>query len=293
VILVLGATGTVGREVVKQLSAKGVRVRALVRTPARVAAISGFRLEVIGGDLARPASLKRAFEGVDRVLIATSPDPAMDVVQRNAIAAAKRAGVSHVIRISAIGAAADSPSRILRSHAGLDLELLRSGIEWTVLRPNFFMQNFLGLANEIAARGVIHAPAGEGRVGFIDARDVASVATAVLLGDEHAGQTYVLTGPDALSYADAAERIGRAIGRRVRYEGITPTSASSVMIARGMPAWQAEDFVALLLELVVTHRAAVLTNAVAELTGREPRTFEAFARDFASVFSGSHAQMVG
>lgn len=279
-ILMTGATGTTGRELVKLLQARGVPARVMTRDPNRLRAAG---LEIVRGDLADAKSLDAALAGIERALLLSAPDPRSVELQGHFIAAAKRAGVKHIVKVSSIAAELDSPCRFLRWHGEIETRLKDSGIPHTNLRPSFFMQNLLWMADSIKAEGAFYAPSGNGRMGMIDVRDIAAVAFKALTEDGHAGNSYTLTGPEALSHAEAAEKLSRAIGRPVRHGDVSPSDFRTAMLGAGMPEWFADG----LNELYAWVRdggAERVTNTVAEVTGRPPIRFDEFARDCAAAF---------
>lgn len=286
-ILVTGATGTTGREVLKELRAAGVSgVRALVRDPARAAFIRESGFETVGGDFDRPETLDAALEGVERALLLTPPSPQTLEQQRAFIEAARRAGVRRVVKLSAIGADAAAPEGFGKWHGQSEEVLKSSGVAWTMLRPNFFMQNLLGQAGQIAATGGIYQPLGDARASFVDVRDIAAVAARTLTEDGHEGQTYTLTGPEALSYADVAAKVSEAAGREIAYVPITPAQFREGALAAGLPEWLVSALEQL-NETFVSGRAAEVTDDVRRAARREPTTFDRFARDHAGDFKSS------
>lgn len=288
-ILVTGATGTTGLQVVRQLAGRGARVRALVRNFAKISSLSGQGVEIAGGDLSKPAGLEAAFRGVESLFLASTADSRMAELQSKAIVTAKRAGVRHVVRLSALGARADSPVGIARLHHRIDTELERSGIAWTLLRPNFFMQNLLGSAGSIASEGKLYAPAGDGRASWVDVRDVAAVAAAALLDSSHQGRIHSLTGPESLSYGELAVKISAAIGKPITYVDLPAESARQAMLASGMAAWQVEQMVALFDHVYAPGLAAPVHDGVHQITGQPPRSFDSFARDYSDALVGRTA----
>lgn len=284
-IVVTGATGATGGEVVRLLAAKGIRVRALARDPGRMKRPGGPGVEVVAGDLEKPLTLDPAFRGADKIYLVSSPAASQAALHANAIESAKRAGVKQVVRQSVIGSSAASANPLLRVHGEADDRLSRSGLSFTILRPNFFFQNTLAHAGAIASSGVIQAPAQDGRVSMIDCRDVAAAAVSILTSETHSGRLYDLTGPRAIGYGEIAEMIGAAIGKPVRYEDAPPAAARAGMLAMGMDEWLADA----LLDLMATWpagRYAGVTEYVEKITGKKPRTFEDFARDYAASFRG-------
>lgn len=287
-ILITGATGTVGKELVQQLSAAGVKARALVRHPEQAAAIRLPGIDLVKGDMAEPASLDAALRGVERAFLLSAPEPRQVELQANFIHAAKRAGVQHIVKLSAIGAAADAPYRFGCWHAETEKQLEQSGLAWTHLRPSFFMTNTLMFAPTIARDGAFYTPTGDGQMGFIDVRDIAAVAVKTLIESGHESKTYTLTGPEALSHAQIAEKISTAIGTPVRFVNIAPDDFKKGALASGLPAWFADALNELYAMVRAGHMATV-TGTVTQIAGRPPRTFDRFARDHADAFRAPSA----
>jgi uncharacterized protein YbjT (DUF2867 family) len=283
-MLVIGATGQTGGEVARSLAGAKIPTRALVRDPAKASALKTAGVEVVQGDLDDARTLDQAMGGIERVFIATSPDLRMAAVQIAAVNAAKRAGAKHAVKISSIGAAVDSPFLLGRLNYEAEEALKKSGMAWTVLRSNFFMQNFLRFAPSIAGEGTIYAPTGTGRGSQVDARDVAAVAVGVLTKPGHAGETYVVTGPEAVSYQDCAERIGLAIGRSVRHADVPAETARQGLLAGRVPEWYVDDLIALMSTVYAKGFAAEVTDVVKTVAGKAPRTFYQFAQDHAELF---------
>ena len=282
-ILVTGANGKAATEVVRGLSQSGTPVRALVRSLANAKSLEGPGVEIVQGDLAQVETLPRILEGVDAVFLATGLAPDMAELHRNLIEAATRSDVRHIVRLSVLPAAIDAPIRGPRLHGEADQALIESGIPYTLVKPAHFMQNLLAFAGPIAAQGLIPAPLGQAAIGTIDVRDVAAVAVAALTSAGHAGQSYVVTGPEALTMEAMAERLSSALGREVRYADVPPEAARQGLLGSGAPEW----FVEALLEInanMASGSADVVTSTVRDVTGQEPRSFETFASDYASAF---------
>jgi uncharacterized protein YbjT (DUF2867 family) len=290
VILVTGTTGTNGGELARQLSGAGVPFRALVRDPARaqaVAALPGAAL--VTGDLDDPASLAPALDGVTRAFLVTPSTAEAEARQRRFVVAAREAGVRHVVKLSQIHADPGSPVRFLRYHASVEQALRDSGMAWTFLRPNLFMQALLQFAPMIAQGAPLAAPAGEGRVSVVDVRDIAAAAHAALTGDGHEGQVYELTGPEALTHAEIARRIGAAVGREVPFVDAPPDQFRAALGEFGMDPWQADGLIEDYAHYARDEAAAV-ADGVARATGRAPRDFDTFAREHAAAFHASDEQ---
>jgi uncharacterized protein YbjT (DUF2867 family) len=285
-ILITGATGTTGREIVGELRKLGASgVRALVRDPARAAFIREAGFETAEGDFDRPETLGAALEGVERALLLTPPSPHTFAQQCAFVEAAQKAGVRHVVKFSAVGADADAPEGFARWHGQSEDLLKTSGLAWTMLQPNFFMQNLLGQAPQIAAAGAVYQPVGDARASFIDTRDIAAVAARTLTEEGHEGQTYVLTGPEALSYHDIAAKLSEATGREIKYVPISPEQFRAGALGAGLPEWLVSALERL-NEMFASGRAARVTDDVRRVARREPTTFEQFARDHAAAFKG-------
>ena len=286
-ILVAGSTGTNGRETVKQLSAAGHAVRALARSADQGAARSLADLpnvEIVTGDLDDVTSLESAFGGVDAAYLIPPNTPDQERQESDFIAAAKRSGVARLVKFSAMGAADDAPSVICRAHSRGERTLKESGMAWTILQPNLFMQNFLLMASDIAGEGVFRAPMGDERLAMVDTRDIAAVAVEALTSGVHDGKTYYLSGPQAISYDDAAADLSKVLNRPIRYEAISESAFKAGAVQAGLPAWLV-DALAEIYTRIVPRYAAEVSSAVRSVTGVMPRTFDGFVRDETKAFT--------
>jgi uncharacterized protein YbjT (DUF2867 family) len=284
-ILITGATGRVGSAILKQLSTSGVSVRALVRTAEKAALVANPQVETVIGDLAQPRSLDSALNGITAALLVSPLDPHQVELQGNFIEAAKRAGRVHVVKISGLGTALDSSVRSGRWHAQTEKHLEDSGLPFTHLRPPFFMQNLLRFAPTIRASGEFAGSLNQGKVAMIDVDDIAAVAATALSTDAHAGNAYVLTGPEAISYADVAERLARILGRTITYKDVPIEVMRERLLATGMPEWHVNVQVDFSTALSAGHASAV-TNTVEAVTGKPARTLEQFLREHVVQFTG-------
>ncbi len=240
-ILITGGTGKVGSPLVEQLSAAGVKFRVLSRTPSKVPVVKG--AEVVKGDLTHDASLDAALAGVDKLFLLTNSFPGSQELQNHVIDRARAKGVKHVVRQSVVGAELNSPVVLSRWHAANDAHLQASGLKWTILRPGSFVQNLLGSAGTIKKDGAFYSCAKDGKLCQIDARDIAAAAAHVLTTDGHEGKTYTLTGQEPLSYAQMAERIGKYLGKPVKYVDLPPEQFKGGLVSAGLPEWLAADYV--------------------------------------------------
>jgi uncharacterized protein YbjT (DUF2867 family) len=283
-ILVTGATGSAGREIVKSLQRRGAKVRILTRNVERAAQSFGSGIEVWRGDFHDLGSLHAALDGVERALLLAPNTPEQVASERNFIAAAVRSGVRHVVEFSGLGAAKEAPARIERFHGLIEATLEGSGMAFTHLRPNTFMQNLLASAGTIASDGAIYVPIRDYRISFVDVRDVAEVAAITLLETGHEGRSYTITGSEALSYRQAAEKLAAAIGKSISVVEIDAETFKAEHVAQGSSPWLVDA----LLELRhpdTEIQSSQVTSAVREVTGRAATLFEEFARDYAPAFA--------
>ena len=281
-ILITGATGQVGGALVAQLPG----VRALVRSPVELAGA-----ETVVGNFDDPALLRVALDGVDTLFLTGRDNPDQVAQHLRVLDAAAAAGVQHVVKLSALGARADSPVALMRWHAAIEARLRNSDFAWTFLRPHLYMQNLLRFAGDVLARGSLAAPMGETRFPLVDTRDV-STAAAVVLRDpaDHAGRGYALTGPAALDYHEVAAALGELVGRAVRYDPIAPRAFRDGLLEAGIPGWRADDLAG--IAAAYTQADNVPTDDLAELLGRPATSFAQFLADhrdrYASGESRSH-----
>jgi uncharacterized protein YbjT (DUF2867 family) len=273
-ILITGASGTVGGEVLKALGR--TKVRAGYRTrPQNIPP----GVESVALDYDRPETIRPALQGVDTVfLVSNTVDP-----ERRVVDEAKRAGVKRIVKLSVIGAAQEGFT-FARWHRAVEKHVEASGLAWTFLRPNGFMQNVVNYMGEtIRKQSAIYSSAGDGAVSPIDARDIGAVGARVLTGPGHDGKAYELTGPAALTYGQVAQILSRALGREIRYVPLSPEQYRQAAVAAGTPEAYADALVDL-NRYYAEGKASVVTPAVRQITGREPIAFEQFARDHADKF---------
>ena len=286
-ILVVGATGTIGKYVVTGLKAKGEQVRAMIHNPEKAPpAAREPGVEYVTGDLENPESVIAALQGAEKAFLLSPEDPRMAELHGKFAAAAKDAGLRHLVRLSILPANPDAPLPLAKWHGEADRLVMESGVPYTILRPASFMQNFLRSAGTIASEGAIFGAMGDGKVGHIDTRDIAEVAVAVLTSEGHEGQIYPLTGPESLSMAEVAARLSTTLGKTIRYVNVSPEQAKSGMMAMGMPDWRADAWVGL-GGMIAMGKADMATPAVKNILGREPHNVDQFATEYAQAFGGA------
>ncbi len=235
-------------------------------------------VEVAVGDFAMSEGFDAALDGIERLFLASFDRPEQIELQRNVLTAAKRSGVRHVVRMSTMGVHERRQLPIFRWHGLCEQQLEESGLAFTHLRPSWVMQNF----QSFVVDDVIRLPAGEGRIGFVDARDVAAVAVEALTMPGHEGMAYELTGPESLSHADVAVLLSAATGRSVVYQDISPKTYEQDKVSKGWPRTSIDSLLALFAEIRAgTNDDSTLTDTVESVTGRAPFRFEEFARDYA------------
>jgi len=277
VILVTGATGTVGSQVLRELGGRdGISARAAVRDLSKSVQVAGPRVEPVLFDYDKPETYAAACAGADAVFL-VAPFTPKGVEQSKAfIQAAKAAGVKRIVKLSVIRTV--SEITVGRWHAAIDEALKNSGVAWTILLPGGFMQNFVE-GSAPRPDGGLYLPVGDSKAAFIDVRDVAAVAAKALTEPGHEGKEYTLTGPAAISHDEVAVAISQATGRPIRFVNVPEEAARQAMSAH-MPPW----LVDVILELNAWTRAsggARVTNTVPELLGRPARSFAEFAKDYA------------
>jgi uncharacterized protein YbjT (DUF2867 family) len=281
-ILVTGA-GVTGGEVLRRLAASDLAARALVRDLEHAEPFRKIGVELTEGDFAQLDSWKRALDGVTKVFSITPAH--RDAEKWNAIflEAAKDAGVELVVRLSGTSVSPSSAAEFHRQMGLCDEVLTASGLDYTILQPNVFYQNMMIMARPIREQGVFRSAVGGARISMIDVRDIADVAIKVLTEDDHIGKTYVLTGPQSLTYFDVARLLSEAVGKTIRYEALNEDDAIKSLINLGVPEPVARS-------RVEVHRSfsngafTPVTNDVQMLLGQSPRPFTDFARDYAAMF---------
>ena len=288
-ILVTGATGKVGSELVRRLSERRAGFRALVRSAGKAAAIREAGGEAVVGDLADPAALKTALKGVEKLFLLTNSLPDQPETEARIVDAAKAAGATRVVKLSTSGADALEPPLFLKLHRDAERHIEGSGLEWTFLRPSFFMQNYLDFADAIRTQRVLASPAGVGRHADVDARDVGEVAARVLTETGHEGRAYELTGREAYSFDDVARRIGTISGREVRFVDLSPEEGRRALITAGESEWSADAWIELLAwfqEGEGTTNGSAVSPGVEEVLDRPPRPLDVFLRENIRAFGG-------
>jgi len=284
VITVTGSTGTIGTTLVRLLSDAGAATRAVFRVVNSIRPLPG--VVWTQADLADPRTLEPTLAGTTRLFLLTGNDPGLGKLQTDVLRAAQDAGVTHVVKLSALGASRHSNSWIAREHYEAEQALQGSRMTWTILRPHAFMQNWLGdVAASVRERGVIESPIGDGRVPFIDTRDIADVAAEALLHPErHANAKYFLTGGEAVGLADVAAVLSETLSKPVAYRPISMDDARAHMQAQGVTPPLIDAMLAIAAYQKAGGPTSTVSDTVERILGRPPRTIRDFARDYRSRF---------
>jgi uncharacterized protein YbjT (DUF2867 family) len=278
-ILVTGASGNIGTPLVENLRRAGVNVTAGTPSGAPVGAVAGRTV-----NFNAPQSLPKAFEGIDTLFLLFPLVPNKLELARNAVNAAKAAGVKYIVRSSGGGADPASPYALLRLQGEIDAMIQASGIACTFVRPSGFMQNYVNYYAGMLKAGALYLPHADGAASIIDVRDIAAVNAVVLQNPTaHAGRAYTITGPQAITQARAVELIGKAVGKSIQYVAVPEAAAQESMRGMGMDDWSIEQMTSL-NRAVAAGYAAGVTDTVAQITGKSARGFEAFVKEYADAW---------
>jgi uncharacterized protein YbjT (DUF2867 family) len=286
-ILVTGATGTNGRLVVQLLLGAGAAVRAMVQSTAKAADLAQAGAQLVAADFDKPETLRGALEGVERCLLLSAVHQRLVEREGRFVEAAKKAGVRHLVKFSAIGAHPAASFLFGRQHGQAEQLVMASGLSFTFVQPNFFMQNLLWSAATIKASGEFYGTLGAARASHVDAQDIGRVIATALTEpiDRHASRVHLVTGPAALTFAEVADTLSRVLAIPVRYVDVTDEQFKAGAIASGQPEWLATALVELNTYARQGH-SSVVTDTVERVTGRAPSTIEQWARESASALLG-------
>lgn len=282
-ILVTGAGGTVGSEVLKQLREVGQPIRAAFHNPQKANEARANNIDATVLDFADPASIARALKGVEKVFLLGATAPNQSQLEINVVEEAKKAGIKHIVKLSVLNAAGEEYI-FARWHRAVEKAIEASDLSYTFVRPTSFMQNFINYSGpSIRTQGAFYGSGKESRTSVVDVRDIAAVAVKALTEAGHDKKAYELTGPEALTNTQIAQKISAATGRQINYVDIPVDALRAGALASGIPEFYADALVDL-QKYYVAGKAEAVTHDVEKVTGRRPHSFDEFARDYANAF---------
>jgi uncharacterized protein YbjT (DUF2867 family) len=288
-ILVTGASGTVGRPVLGEVVKTGKPVKAMYRS-AEDARSAPAGVATVIADFADRASLANALKGVDAIYLVCSPIPQLVELESNVIDACKQAGVAYLALNSALGAG-DYPKSFPSWHRKVEDKLKASGLQYTIFRPNSFMQNIAAYnAPSIRAQGAFYSAMGDAKLSLIDVRDIAAIVAKVLSNPAaFAGETIELNGPEAFSCTEIAAKISRAAGRTVQFVNIPEAAQGKAMLDLGMPEWQVNALLELQQYYTVAGKGADVAPPIKEFLGRAPIKLDQYLNENKDIFRSQAA----
>lgn len=280
-ICVNGASGTVSSELIKELESAKVPFRAAYFSKKKAEAARAKGIDAVIMDYNRLEMLRAAFQGCDKLFLLGPNALNQTQLELNAVEAAKAVGVRHIVKQSVMGADEEAFSLAL-VHRPVEKAIESSGMAWTFLRPNSFMQNVVTFMGEtIKAEAAFYSASGKAKVSHVDVRDIAAVAVKALTEPNHEGRIYTLSGPEALTYDELADELSKVLRRQISHVSLSPSDLKNGMLAEGMP----EEIADRMLDLeryFREDRASFITNHIKQVTGRDSRRFAQYARDYAS-----------
>jgi uncharacterized protein YbjT (DUF2867 family) len=283
-ILVTGAGGTVGREVVQALQREGLPFRAAYHTQDKVAKARGSGLDAVTVDFADPRSLLPALDGITRLFLLCAATPDLPELERGIVDQIRKTGLEHLVKLS-VWRAPEEEFTFARWHRSSEKAIEAAGIPFTFLRPNGYMQNLATYyAPMLRATHTLALPAGHAKESPIDVRDIASVVARVLSDPSHIGHAYDLSGPESLSYHQVANTLSVALGRKITYVDISDEAFRQGMQKAGAEGWLI-DAILEMQHYAKRGQAADVLGSVQQILGRRPITLDRFARDYAGALS--------
>lgn len=283
-ILLTGLSTTTGRRVAKRLLKSGHSFTALLREGDKAPDLKSKKVTLVKGDLSKPDSIKKAMDGIENAFLLPPTSENQFKLEKNFIDAAKEAGVKHLVKYSALGADPDSPSTILKYHGQSEKYLKDSGLRYTLIRPNLFMQNFVNFyGQQIRKKKEIRLPLKNAKCGYVDVRDTVRLINKVLTSNGSKNKIYTITGPESLSCLEITELFSEAMGKKINYVEIKPKEFKKKMMDSGVKERVAEAY-SELYKLVRDGLYDQVTDDIYKLTDRQPHTFEEFLDDNIKFF---------
>jgi uncharacterized protein YbjT (DUF2867 family) len=283
-ILITGATGSIGSVLAKQLADKQIPFRALVRSLGKADALKHLKgAELVTGDFNDEISVIKALKGIEKVFLLSNSSEDAERLQCSFVKMAAKSGVKHIVKLSQFAADLNSPVRFLRYHAIVEEKIKLTGIQYTFLRPNLFMQGLLGFADAIKYQQKFFATAGEAKISLVDIRDIAAVALERLITTDQESKIYDITGSEAITHHQIAQMLSDVLHKEIKYINVSDEEMQAALLQFGFPEWQAagliEDYAH-----YARGEAAIIADTVKDVTGKSPRRFIDFAEDYKSFF---------
>ena len=282
-ILITGATGKTGSATAKSLGEKGERFRALIRNEEKKEGLESLGGEVVIGSIENTDVVNQSMQGVKTVLVLLPNSESQLALEKQLVDSAKQAGVERIVKMSTIEATPDATSPIPKLHLESEEYIKQSGLAWTMIKPNFYMQNLLASAGTIKDQGKIFLPMGEGKTGMIDTTDVGTVIAKVLSEDGHESMNHEITGPEILSFYEVAEIFSKALGKQVDYVDV-PMDAYKETLGQFLTNQWHLDAVIDLFKGIAEGGIEDKTNTFNELTGETPKSLSQFLAENSFIF---------
>jgi uncharacterized protein YbjT (DUF2867 family) len=283
-ILLTGATGKTGGAVADELIKRGVSLRALVRDADKAVALQEAGVELIVGDAGDRDAVAKALEGVEKATLILPNSQEQQDMEMQFVDLAVAAGVKHLVKLSSFEAVAEATCPIPALHYAVEQRIRASGLGWTMIRPNFFMQNLFANSFTIKSEGKFYMPMGDGVTVMIDCRDIGAAFAEVLVGTGHEGQSYEISGPEVMTFHDVAEQFSEVLGKQVEYVNQDPAVYREMITPFLTSEWHANSIMQLFGEIADGVRPPNVTDTFSKLVGREPISFRQFVRDYIGIF---------
>lgn len=288
-ILILGATGNTGSAIVKQLKELQANFSIMATGKSNTAQLELDESQIRIGDLNSVPSLISAFEGINRIYLVMPIHPSAVEWTKNVIAAAKETNVQHIVKQSGLKASIDATSEVIRDHAVTDSLIKESGLDYTLIQPNGFFQNFYGNLPTINSEGTFYSSLGDTPLSLVDINDVAAVAVATLTQEGHAGKTHLITGPEALTSFQQAQLLTTASGKEISYVNVPEEGIVGALKGAGLGDWLSEKLGEMLTWFTQSDYYQV-TTTIEDVLGRKPRSFADFAEELAYSIEPSNIE---
>ena len=283
-ILITGATGKTGSAAVQELSNRNIPFRVLIRNEDKLNQITDMGGEVIIGAIEDDAALNQAMEGVQKALVLLPNSEQQLFLEKKVVDAALEANVQHIVKMSSMEAVPEATSPIPKLHMQSENYIKNSGMNWTMIKPNFFMQNLLGSGKTIVEQNKFFLPMGEGKAGMIHTKDVGTVIAKVLSEDGHEGQNYEVTGPEILSFHDVAEIFSKVLGKKVDYINVPIDEYKKTLSQFLTNQWYLDSVIDLFKD-IAEGGIEDKTDTFQDLIGKSPCSLEQFIQEYSFVFN--------